>query len=93
LHLAGRGEIIEGTLHGALACAKRQRERRARPGFAVGKEGKHCRMLLLDGPRQNDDPAPTPRHQRKSSLCCAHVRDGLQRPSKPPDLDPQPRAV
>ena len=66
LHLACRRQRIERPLHGALAGAERQRQGRARPGFAVGEEGQHRRMLLLDRPRQHDDLARAARHQRKA---------------------------
>ena len=38
----------ERPLHGALAGPERDREGRARPRLAIGEEGEHPRMLLLD---------------------------------------------
>ena len=50
-------------------------------------------MLLFDGPRQHDDLACAARRQRKPSLRRAHVGQRPQHRAKPPDLDPQPRAM
>ena len=50
-------------------------------------------MLLLDRPRQHDDLACAARHQRKPSLRRAYAGQRPQHRAKPPDLDPQPRAM
>jgi hypothetical protein len=50
-------------------------------------------MLLFDGRRQHDDLARAARRQRKASLRRAHVGQRPQHRAKPPDFDPQPRAM
>jgi hypothetical protein len=48
LHLTRCGKRVEGSLHGALARCERKRKGRARPGFAIGEEGKYSGMLVFD---------------------------------------------
>src|SRR4030095_11087961 len=93
LALACCRQRVERPLHGALACSKRQRQARARPRLTVGEDGEHRRMLLFDGPREDDDLASTARRQRKSSLRRAYVDQRPKHRTKSADLDSQARAV
>src|SRR5260370_40717780 len=93
LDLAGCRKRVERPLHGALARSKRKRKGRARPGFTVGEEGEHRRMLLFDGPRQHDYLARASRRQRKTLLRRTYVRQRPKQGAKPRDFDSQPRAM
>ena len=72
--------------------AKRQRQRRAGPRFAIGEEGEHGRMLLFYGRRQHDDLACAARLQRKTSLRRTHLGQRSKHLAKPAGFDPQSRA-
>src|SRR5262249_27654411 len=93
LHLACRRERIERALHRALARSQRKRQRRARPGFTVGEEGKHRSMLVFDGAREYDNLTCAARQQHEPSLRRTHAGQQTKHPAKPRDFDSQPRAM
>src|SRR5258706_15646334 len=84
LHLARFSKRVECPLDGALACTKRQRKGRARPGFTLSKEGEHRRILLFDGPPPRHHPACAARRTRQPPLPRAHARQRPKHPPKPP---------
>ncbi len=79
------------TVRGARP--QRQRERRARPRLAVGEDGEHRGVLLLDGTCQHEDVARLARRQHKTLLRRADIGQRLELGAEPPDLDAQPRAM
>jgi hypothetical protein len=81
------------ALHGARARSQSERERRARPRFAVGEEGKHRRVLIFDRRREHDERAGAKWRERKASRRRVHVRKGFELGAKPPDFDAQSRAM
>ena len=94
LHLAGRGKRVERPLHGALAGAQRQRQRRARPRLAVGEEGEH----RPHAPLRPAAPARRPRGRGAApaqTLALSRSRPAsvAQLLAQPPDFDAQPRAM
>src|SRR5262249_38915474 len=93
LHLALRGERVERSLHGALACSEREREGGAGPRFTVAEEREDIPVLLVDGPREDHDLARAPRRQHEPTLRPGHVGERLELAAKPSDFDSEPGAM
>jgi hypothetical protein len=93
LHLAPRREVVERALHGALAGSKRQRQRRARPGLAVGEQRQQRGVLLVARPRQHGDVERVERRQREAAGGGVDAGDLGKRLAQAADLDAQPRAM
>ncbi len=86
--LLAAGQFVECPLNAALAGAERQRQCRARPGFAIGEKREHCGVFFLDRPRQHDDVArrgAVPAQNRAWSRSPRPAARAVG--AEPPDLD------
>ena len=64
---------LERALRGARAGAERQRQRRARPGFAVGQQRQHVGMRVVARRRERDDLAAAARLRARNRRSVASI--------------------
>src|SRR5208282_6321683 len=78
LHLAGRRQRFERTLHGTLAGSQSKRKRRARPWLTIGEAAKHGRVRILHRRYHYYDLTCLAWGERKATLSGTHTREFAQ---------------
>src|SRR5262245_2629068 len=87
MHLVGCKKLIQGALHGPLACPERQCKRRAQPALAIAEKREHMRVNFVRQRGQHHKITRGARAERKAIAARVDTGNSAEQLAQPTNLD------